>query len=264
MGTQIASLCTYYGYNVKIYDINQPANILKQIKRNHRYLKRNDSSQEGQPGLCEIVDDLQDFSNVDIVIECVAEKIEVKGHVLNTLEQIVHDDTIIGTNTSSFSIAELSHERLIPERFMGIHFFNPVHSISLVELCPNTTSSPEIIESVQSFLESLKRNIVNVPDIPGFIVNRLLFLMIAESARMLENSKLKAEDIDKAMMSGTGMPMGPLAIADIIGLDICLNILTQLHERTSSNVYAPPHLLTELVNCGHLGKKTNNGFYNRG
>jgi len=264
MGTQIAALVASVGHDVLIFDICAPEAIDKQIMRTQRFLKRADFMQAylaAVPGACRVVGNMRDLADAAIVIECVAENMAAKCDVLGTISAIVGNDVLIGTNTSSLALDVLAKHVNNRSRFLGVHFFNPVHAVPLVELCalPDTASSAT--HSLHAFLESLGRTVVKVSNTPGFVVNRLLFLMIASAARMLDEGGISPADVDKAMKAGTNMPMGPIELADLIGLDICSSILHSLHEQTGDAAYATPQCILECVQNKNLGRKSGSGLY---
>jgi 3-hydroxybutyryl-CoA dehydrogenase len=264
MGTQIAALVASSGHDVLIFDICAPASIDKQILRTQRFLKRADYMQAhlaAVPGACRVAVNIRDLADAAIVIECVAENMPAKCDVLSTISSIVGNDTMIGTNTSSLSLDALAKRVSNNSRFLGVHFFNPVHAVALVELCALPDTAPSVIHSLRTFLESLGRTVVKVPNSPGFVVNRLLFLMIASAARMLDEGGISPADVDTAMKAGTNMPMGPLELAGLIGLDICSSILSSLHEQTGDAAYATPRCILECVQNKNLGRKSGYGLY---
>ena len=209
------------------------------------------------------VEDLAAFRPVDLVIEAIVEDASAKKELLAKLGEAVSDDTIIGTNTSSLSVTELAAACPHPERFLGIHFFNPPTRLELVEVVPAPQTAPAVVETVKGFLSEYGKTPVVVKDSPGFIVNRLLLLMINEAARMVDEGVATAADIDTAMHLGALHPAGPLAVADLIGLDTCEHILEVLHDMLGESSYAPAGGITERVKEGKLGRKSGEGFFLR-
>lgn len=264
MGAQIAALFSFYGHDVFIYDKCPPNDIEARISKTLRLLGRTKSpdSSSVPTGHLTIGDNIRTCGNAALIIECVPEDLESKIGILETLGGVVSSDTIIATNTSSLSVELLCAHSPAPERFIGMHFFNPIHAVPLVELCPTCKLPEELVADMVRLLESLGRSVVAVADTPGFIVNRLLFAMIATAIRMVDQGNPVAT-IDRAIKLGTNIPQGPLALADLIGLDVCNLILTNLHNRTGDPVYEPPHSLRERINRGELGRKTGAGFYRK-
>jgi len=264
MGTQIAALAASCGHSVKVYDICLPASIEKQISRTQRFLRRNPGikqhlAADAEP--CHFVNDVRDLADVSVIIECVAEDMATKCEVLKAISSLVSKDAILGTNTSSLDLGELAKSVTDNSRFLGIHFFNPIYAVPLVELCALPDTRHACTSKMRGLLRSFGRIVVTVPNSPGFVVNRLLFLMIASAARMVDEGGISPSAIDTAMKTGTNMPMGPLELADLIGLDICANILQSLHRQTGDAAYATPLCIRDCVNDGHYGRKTGVGLY---
>lgn len=206
--------------------------------------------------------DYSDLAGLDIVIECVDENPDLKDAVFADLKT-AGADMIVATNTSSLSIAELGSRAPDPAKFIGLHFFNPVTRMNLVEVILSEETSNETIETAMELIRQMKKIPVVMNDRPGFIVNRLLFALIHEAVSLLEAGDSTAEDIDQAMKLGANFPIGPLALADMIGLDISLKIMENLRDAFGDK-YTPPVLLVQKVKAGHLGKKSGIGFYEYG
>ncbi len=204
---------------------------------------------------------LEDLKDCDIVIESVAEELEVKQPLLEKLDSIVNEAAIIATNTSSLSVTKLASLVSRPERFIGMHFFNPVPMMSLVEVVRGLRTSDETYEATRKLAESLGKGPVDVRDAPGFVVNRVLFPMINEAAFALQEGVASAEDIDEAMKGGCNHPMGPLALADLVGLDVVCAILQSLQREYGNPRYAPCLEIVKRVEAGWLGRKSGRGFY---
>jgi 3-hydroxybutyryl-CoA dehydrogenase len=204
---------------------------------------------------------LEDMKGCDIVIESVAEDLDAKREVFERLDQIVDDSTILATNTSSLSITKLASLVSRPAHFIGMHFFNPVPAMSLVEVVRGLRTSDATHARVKQLAESLGKVTVDVKDSPGFVVNRVLFPMINEAAFALQQGVASAEDIDLAMKNGCNHPMGPLALADLVGLDVVYAILDSLYREYGEPRYAPCLEIKKRVEAGWLGRKTGRGFY---
>lgn len=192
----------------------------------------------------------------------IVENFEEKKKLFKQLDLLCPPNTIFATNTSALSVKHLSSVTNRPDRFIGMHFFNPADKMNLVEIIKTDTVLKSVVREIKIFVKKLNKESVIVKDAPGFIVNRLLFPMINEAANLVEEKIASPGDIDKAMLLGANYPVGPLALADIIGLDVCLMILESLYERTKEKKYAPSLLLLKKVKNGQLGKKTSRGFYN--
>jgi len=200
-------------------------------------------------------------AGTDLVVEAVTEDQEVKADLFETLDEHAPDHAILASNTSSISITELGAATTRPEQVIGMHFMNPVPMMQLVEIIRGIATDDQTFETVQEVAESMDKKVVVASDYPGFIVNRLLMPMINEAAFALMEDVATKEDIDRAMKLGTNQPMGPLTLADFIGLDTCLSILEVLHEDLGDSKYRPCPLLRKHVEAGWLGKKSGRGFY---
>jgi 3-hydroxybutyryl-CoA dehydrogenase len=199
--------------------------------------------------------------DADLLIETVKEDLLEKQLLFKKLDAICPSTMILSSNTSSLSIAEISRSMTRPERMLGVHFFNPAQVIKLVELIPGEKTSKDTVRKASMLLEELGKIPLIVPDQPGFVVNRLLFLTINEAINTLEEGKLAPEEIDMAIQLGLNHPMGPLHLADFLGLDVCLTILENLYGKTRNPQYKPNALLVQKVRSNNLGKKTGKGFF---
>jgi 3-hydroxybutyryl-CoA dehydrogenase len=204
---------------------------------------------------------LEEVSAVDLVIESIVENYAEKKKIFWSLDRICKDKEILASNTSSLSVTELSKSLTRPDRFIGMHFFNPAHIMKLVEIIPQRNTSKETIDSCCKFSEALGKITIIAPDTPGFIVNRILFPMINEAICFKEQGLIASEEIDICLKFGANLPMGPLALADFIGLDTCLTILRRLYAETQNPAYKPPKLLENMVRNNELGRKTGIGFF---
>jgi 3-hydroxybutyryl-CoA dehydrogenase len=205
---------------------------------------------------------LEELKECEIVLESAPEDLEIKRELLETLSGIVSDRCIIATNTSSLSVTKLASFVTHPERFIGMHFFNPVPLMSLVEVVSGMRTSDDTTAVVCEFARALGKTPIEVMDLPGFVVNRVLFPMINEAAFALNEGVSDAEGIDACMKGGCNHPMGPLELADLVGLDVVLAILQSLHREYGSPRYAPCLAIVKRVEAGWLGRKTGRGFYN--
>ena len=204
---------------------------------------------------------LEDLKGCDLVIESIAEDFELKRELLEKLDKILEDPTILATNTSSLSVTKLASLVARPAHFVGMHFFNPVPAMSLVEVVRGLRTSDSTHARVVALAEQLGKIAVDVKDSPGFIVNRVLFPMINEAAFTLQQGVASAEDIDAAMKGGCNHPMGPLALADLVGLDVVFAILDSLYREYGEPRYAPCLEIKKRVEAGWLGRKSGRGFY---
>lgn len=214
-------------------------------------------------GRIEAVDAIGRVAGADLVVEAVFEDVAVKQGLFAELDRLADPETIFATNTSSISIGRLA-EAVGPERrrrFLGMHFFSPVPVMPLVELIPGPATEPAVVEVIRGLAADLGKEVIVAADQPGFIVNRILMPFLAEAIRAYEAGVGTAEDIDTGARVGLNHPMGPLELADFIGLDVCLNVMRVLHEGLGGEQFRPPRLLEELVAAGHLGQKTGRGFY---
>lgn len=197
----------------------------------------------------------------DFVIEAVVEDLEVKRQVLRELDEFCPKHTILASNTSSLSISQLANATRRPDKVIGMHFFNPVSLMKLIEVVPTPLTSETTVETTVEFSKRLGKTPLRVKESPGFVVNRILIPMINEATSILMEGVATAETIDSAMKLGANHPMGPLALADLIGLDVCLTIMNTLYKEFKSPKYQPSPLLKTKVEEGHLGKKTGKGFF---
>ena len=205
--------------------------------------------------------DIEVVKDVDLVIEAALEEMESKKALLAQLDELVRDDVIIATNTSSLSITELASATKRPDKIIGMHFFNPVPVMKLVEIIKGLATSEETKETILELTKALGKTPVEVEEAPGFVVNRILIPMINEAAGILADGVADAEGIDAAMKLGANHPMGPLALGDLIGLDVCLAIMNVLYEEFGDPKYRPHPLLKKMVRAGKLGMKSGEGFF---
>lgn len=205
--------------------------------------------------------DLSAAGDADMAIEAVVEAVDVKLQVMEQLDSIMKPDAIIASNTSSISITRLAAATRRPDKIIGMHFFNPVPVMKLVEIITGYGTSTETQETVWSLAERCGKTPVLVKDSPGFVANRLLIPMINEAVYCLMENTASMEDIDRVACLGMNHPIGPLALADLIGLDVCLSIMEVLHESFGDPKYTPCPLLRKMVEAGRLGRKTGRGFY---
>lgn len=267
MGSGIAQVASISGTNVIMCDISYELALggFDWVRRSLERLveKGRISSRESENALTRIrvVDGLSGLSNADMAIEAVVEAVDVKLAVMEQLDSIMKPDAIIASNTSSISISLLQAATRRPEKVIGMHFFNPVPVMKLVEVITGYETSEETLKTTQSLAERFGKTPVVVKDSPGFVANRLLIPMINEAVYCLMENVASKEDIDKVACLGMNHPMGPLAVAGLIGLDVCLAIMETLHERFGDPKYRPCPLLRKMVESGRLGRKAGKGFY---
>ena len=207
------------------------------------------------------------LSECDIIIEAAFESLEVKTKIFDELSKIVRKDAIVASNSSSISVTQMAGSFVRPERFILTHFFNPPYTLPLVEVVRGLRTENEVFETVMTFFGKLKNHRgtmkpISVKEVPGFLVNRILVPMINEAFIMLDENVASARDIDSAMRYGAGMPMGPLELADMVGIDITYDVMKILYEEYSDSKYRPSNLLKKYKNAKKLGRKTNEGVYN--
>jgi 3-hydroxybutyryl-CoA dehydrogenase len=267
MGNGIAHVFALAGYHVLLSDINADAldNALKVIENNlaRQASKDTITNEEASTalGLIRTSTNMNDFANVDLAIEAATENEEVKKAIFRELSTIMKPGTIMATNTSSISVTRLASVTDRPEKFIGVHFMNPVPIMKLVELIRGIATSDETYKIIRDIVEKLGKISATSEDFPGFIVNRILMPMINEAIYVLYEGVGTVKDIDIGMELGTNHPMGPLKLADFIGLDTCLAIMQVLYDGLADSKYRPCPLLVKYVEAGWLGRKTGRGFY---
>ncbi len=267
MGSGIAQVCAMNGYEVILHDLEEAhverglSGIRKQLQRQvdkeriseadmDRFLQKIRSSVQ-----------LSNAKSVDIVIEAAIENMEVKKKLFSELDHLAPEHAILATNTSSLPITEIAAATNRPEKVIGMHFMNPVPVMKLVEVIRGLATSDEVFETVKEMAENLKKTAVEVNDFPGFVSNRILMPMINEAIYTVYEGVASPKDVDEVMKLGMNHPMGPLTLADFIGLDTCLYIMETLHDGFGDDKYRPCPLLRKYVNAGWLGKKAGQGFY---
>ena len=267
MGSGIAQVCATAGYEILLNDVTAEkvhAGIDHVAKNFDRRIKSGKATAEQKiSALAKIKPavDLKDFAVCDLVIEAATEKEAVKRQIFEALAPHLKPECILSTNTSSLSITRLAATSGRPDKFMGIHFMNPVPVMELVELIRGIATNEAVFKSVNTFVNTLGKTTAVSEDFPAFIVNRILLPMINEAVYTLYEGVGGVEAIDKAMKLGAHHPMGPLELADFIGLDTCLSIMQVLHEGLSDSKYRPCPLLVKYVEAGWLGRKVKRGFY---
>jgi 3-hydroxybutyryl-CoA dehydrogenase len=267
MGHGIAQVAAQAGYSVFLYDIEQrfvdrglaaiAANLDKGIERGKGSPQQKSETLERIRGGTE----LRDAASADLVVEAIPEKLSLKGELYASLAPLAPGHCIFASNTSSLSIGKLGALSGRPDRFLGMHFFNPVYIMKLLEIVVAAGTSAQTLEQCKAVGERLGKESIVVKDSPGFATSRLGVCLGLEAIRMVEQGVATAEDIDKAMTLGYGHPMGPLRLTDLVGLDVRLAIADYLHAELGSDVFSAPPLLRQMVNEGKVGKKSGRGFY---
>jgi len=267
MGHGIAHVCALAGIETRLLDID-PARLeaaLAKIDGNlARQVSRGRISEEDKAAALKriaAVSSYDDLADCDLVIEAATENEEVKKAIFHKISEVLKPGALIATNTSSISVTRLASSTDRPEKFMGMHFMNPVPVMKLVELIRGLATDEETFATVRALVDRLGKTPVNAEDFPAFIVNRILLPMINEAVYTLYEGVGSVESIDTAMKLGANHPMGPLELADFIGLDVCLSVMQVLYEGLADSKYRPCPLLVKYVEAGWLGRKTGRGFY---
>jgi 3-hydroxybutyryl-CoA dehydrogenase len=268
MGNGIAHVFAQFGYQVILFDI-APAQLEKAVATIRQNLER--QAKKGAipetlvaeaMGRITATQVMEDLAQVDFAIEAVTEHEPLKLEIFRKLDSIVKPEAFLASNTSSIPITKIASVTKRPDKVIGMHFMNPVPVMKLVEIIRGHATSDETFSTTTGLVTKLEKEMAVSQDYPGFIVNRILMPMINEAAFALYEGIATAEDIDKGMKLGTNQPMGPLTLADFIGLDTCLAIMHVLYEGFKDPKYRPCPLLVKMVNAGYMGKKSGRGFYN--
>ena len=267
MGSGIAESVALAGMSVTVRDVDEAAigavrerietSLLRAVKGG----KMERSESEAVLGRVELTTEAADLAGVDLVIEAVPENADLKANILRQVAGLVSEDALIASNTSSIPIAQLAAGLPRPDRVLGLHFFSPVPVMPLVEVVTALDTSEETVESAKAFAEAIGKRAIVTKDRSGFIVNMLLVPYLMAAVRMYEEGFASAEDIDEGMKLGCGHPMGPLTLADFIGLDVLYAIGDSLYEEFKQTEYAPPPLLKRMVASGRIGRKSGRGIY---
>lgn len=267
MGSGIAQVCAQAGFDVLLNDIQQTfferglGVITKNLTRDVEKGRKTEDEKAAVLGRITMSLDLKDASDVDMIIEAAVENMEIKQSIFKQLDSIAPAHAILATNTSSLPITEIAAVTKRPEQVIGMHFMNPVPVMKLVEIIRGLATADEVYKAVEAMTVQLDKKPVEVNDYPGFIANRILLPMINEAIYALYEGVGTKEAIDDVMKFGMNHPMGPLTLADFIGLDTCLSIMEILHEGLGDSKYRPCPLLRKYVAAGWLGKKSGRGFY---
>ncbi|WP_057911882.1 3-hydroxybutyryl-CoA dehydrogenase [Peribacillus muralis] len=267
MGSGIAQVCAMSGYEVLLHDLKDEyvekglRTISKNLSRQVEKGKMKSEDKDAALSRLTSSTDLHNAAEVDLVIEAAVENMEIKTKLFAELDQIAPHHAILATNTSSLPITEIAASTKRPEMVIGMHFMNPVPVMKLVEIIRGLATADEVYKEVEKMAETLNKIPVEVNDFPGFVANRILMPMINEAIYTLYEGVATKEAIDDVMKLGMNHPMGPLTLADFIGLDTCLYIMETLHQGMGDDKYRPCPLLRKYVKAGWLGKKSGRGFY---
>ena len=267
MGAGIAQVCAQAGFDVKLNDMKQEfyergiGVITKNLTRDVEKGRKTEDEKAAVLGRITMSLDIKDAHDVDIIIEAAVENMEIKQSIFKQLDEIAPKHAILATNTSSLPITEIAAVTKRPEQVIGMHYMNPVPVMKLVEIIRGLATTDEVYRAVEDMTKKLDKTPVEVNDFPGFISNRILLPMINEAVYALYEGVATKEAIDDVMKLGMNHPMGPLTLADFIGLDTCLYIMEVLHEGLGDSKYRPCPLLRKYVAAGWLGKKSGRGFY---
>ena len=270
MGRGIAQMCAASGFDVVMSDVSAGAvaaglaSIGKQLARAVEKERMSAAEKDALLSRIETTTGIESMAGVDVCIEAATENPDVKLELFRALESVCREDAILASNTSSISLTKIAGACTRPERVIGMHFFNPVPLMKLVELIRALQTSDATFEAARSLADRLGKTAVAVADSPGFVVNRMLVPMINESVYALSEGLASAEEIDLAMQLGLSHPIGPLRLADLIGLDVCLDVMDVMYREFSDSKYRPCPLLRKMVDAGRLGRKSGRGFYEYG
>lgn len=269
MGSGIAQVAAQEGLCVKLRDIEDKyldngMNAIKtSLSRLVKKEKLTPAEADSTIARIKVTTDLKEaVMDVDVVIEAVPEIMSLKVETYQTMDEVCPQNVVFASNTSGLSITELASSTKRPDRFIGMHFFNPVPMMNLIEIVRGYSTSDETVEIIRNLSTKMRKESITVNDTPGFVTSRLICVLQNEAIHAFAEGIANAEDIDKGMRLGMNHPMGPLQLADFIGLDTLLHIMDNLYEEYGDPKYRPPLLLRQMVRAGHLGRKTGKGFYN--
>ena len=267
MGSGIAQVCAMAGFHVLLHDLNEETvqkglnSIHKQLQKRVEKGKLTNIEKEETVQRLTPSTSLENAKTADLIIEAIIEKMDAKTSLFKKLDQLASEHAILATNTSSLPITEIAAATTRPDRVIGMHFMNPVPVMKLVEIIRGLATSNEVYEQIEAVTRRLDKTPVEVQDFPGFVSNRILMPMINEAIFTVYEGVAEPEAVDEVMKLGMNHPMGPLTLADFIGLDTCLYIMETLHQGFGDDKYRPCPLLRKYVKAGWLGRKSGRGFY---
>jgi 3-hydroxybutyryl-CoA dehydrogenase len=268
MGHGIAQVCAMAGMEVRMFDLSDAA-LQRGLDKVHANLDKGVDRGKVAPELRDETlirlagtTDLETaVDGADLVIEAVPEKLNLKQGLFSEVEALVDEDTVLGTNTSSLSVGKIAEVLARPAQLVGLHFFNPVHIMKLLEVISHSGTAPAVIDQIKAFGSEIGKECIYVKDFPGFATSRLGVCLGMEAIRMFEQGVASAADIDTAMVLGYRHPVGPLKLTDMVGLDVRMHIGEYLAKELGNPAFKPPALMVEMVEAGKLGKKSGQGFY---
>jgi 3-hydroxybutyryl-CoA dehydrogenase len=267
MGSGIAQVSALAGYDTTVVEINDDilkkgmASIDDWLEKGKKRGKLTEEQAATAKKNLKTSTDVSAFKDCDLVVEAVTENTELKKKVFKQLSEVTRPDTILATNTSSISVTEIATVVTNPERMVGMHFFNPVPIMKLVEIIKGLATSDAVMAAAREFALSLGKEPITCPDTPAFVVNKLLIPYLLDAVRMVQEGIATPEDVDKAMVHGCGYPMGPITLLDYVGLDTTLHAADVMYAEFRETKYASPVLLRRMVQAGRWGRKTGRGFY---
>ena len=267
MGGGIAQVCAQSGYMVLVSEINDDllkkglAAVKSSLDKGVQKERLTSRDRDTAIALVRGTTHIKDFADCDLIIEAAVEDLELKKKIFNEIDKVCPHHTIFATNTSCLPVSEIASVTGRKDRVLGMHFFNPVPAMKLLEIVRTEATGDATLETARKFGKSLGKTVVIARDTPGFIVNHLMVPQILNAIRMVESGAATKEDIDTGMTLGLNQPIGPLALADLIGLDTLLAMASGIHDKLKEAQYTPPPLLKNIVAAGHLGRKTGRGFY---
>ncbi|HEY0672791.1 MAG TPA: 3-hydroxybutyryl-CoA dehydrogenase [Longimicrobiales bacterium] len=267
MGSGIAEISAKAGLETWVREVNDQfaekgkASITKSLDKAVEKGKLESNARDAALGKLKFTTSLQDLKDCDLIIEAVTEDLQLKNEMFRTLDEVCPPHTIFASNTSSLTVADMAAATKRPDRVLGLHFFNPVPVMKLVEVVRTIATSDEAYQTAFAFARKIGKDPVEAKDTSGFIVNRLLVPYMLDAIRCLEQGLASIEDIDKSMQLGTGYPMGPFVLADFVGIDTLYRIAEIMFEEFREARFAPPPLLKRMVTMGYFGRKTKRGFY---